>query len=1056
MYSITHIHKGGSSELPIYIPLDPDYCLTRASCELEIGKAGSLTLGIPQSNPAAEEIVCLTDEIILYRDNTEIFRGRAITSQNDFELTGTLTVEGVLSYLYDTYYTPFEFQGVPEDLLAAVVANHNSFVSAEKQFTVGNITVTDRNDYINRSSTSYLRTIDILADKFVGSSLGGYFRVRVSNGTKYLDYLSSYNTTATQEVKFGENILDLASEIEYGDSITAVLPLGAEDEETGERLTVASVNGGDIYVRDANLISTHGFIAECVEWDDVTVAANLLTKSQLYLAQASTFIATFTIRAIDLSFADITIPPLKIGDSVHVYSPAHGVNQWSELSRLTLDILDPKNDRYEFGLSRSSTSLTGRTAQTNRNIRDSVSSLTVNFHKIAADYITAEYLSANYVAAQDLEADVARLGFATVSELNAETARIDTALIGKANVSDLTAANANITNLQADYANVATLLNGNAGIGTLQNIHLTSQNAVIDSAVINTILANNAIVNQLISGKIITDDVEVASADGAISLKGSTQTFKDGEGNVRLQLGQDALGNFTFVLYDETGSGVLIDSTGIKESAIGDGLINDSKIASNARIQASKLDIQSLFSEVNGSSLTFNSSRIWFDEGNQSANQVFSQVQSNTTQIGQNTAAVAEASSKAMAAQAAADQALDAISGITTLNGFVVTLSNDAHVVHTFNDGTGGDYTEAYTVVKAYLGDTDVSDHTTFTALPSTSVQGTWNANTRTYQVTGLTDEDGYVDFQCAYGHDHVYLQTRSGANLQTRSGNNLTLRSGSATITKRFSISKAPDGKIGTSYKIQSSAEILRKDTTGFIPPSITFTAMYNDGVDMMDYTGRYKIEESTDGSSYTQTYISSEAEEEKVYTPTSTNVVAIRCTLYSADNSQKLDMKTVTALIDAQGILEDFSEVQAVVQQTTETVTTYTQAVDRLEVQFEDLEETVQGYSDGRLLYQTPSEDNGDGTVTVRARVYKDGEEATNEFPARWFTWKLRTETGTVTAPNGYWGYSTIVPKSLMGFNGVVVCRFKTFTEKYLQTRSGAYLCTRNGNRLVSYVEN
>ena len=664
-------------------------------------------------------------------------------------------------------------------------------------------------------------------------------------------------------------------------------------------------------------------------------------------------------------------------------------------------------------------------------------------------YATIANLNATNATIGELEADYGEFTELTAEEFNAINAEIT-----RLEAEDITAIHASITNLDAAYANIDTILNGNAGIGSLQNIHLTSQNAIIDSALVETMLAENAIVRQLIAGKIYTDDVEITSEDGTVSFKGGTQTFKDSLGNVRLQLGQDALGDFTFVLYDATGRGVLIDSTGIKESAIGNGLIKDSMVAANAGIQASKLDITSLFREMNNSTLSINSSRIWVDEAGQSMNQVYTQIQTNTTMIEQNTADTAEAASKAQAAQQAATEALDAIAGISTLTGFVVTLSNDAHVVHTYNDGSGGDYTEAFTVVKAYLGDTDVSDHTTFTAIPSSSVQGTWNANTKKYQVTGLSDDDGYVDFQCAYGHDHMYLTTRSGAYLQTRSGNNLTMPSGSATITKRFSISKAPDGKIGTSYDIQCSTSILRKDTSGFIPAYVTFSAMYNDGVDMRNYSGRYKIEESTDGTNYVQTYMSSAAEASKTYYPTSETVTAIRCTLYDATGNQKLDMQTVTTLIDAQGIMGDFADLQAAVQQTEQTVTTYTQAVDQLAVQFEHLESTVVGYSDGRLLYQTPYTDNGDGTVTVRAKVYKDGVDATTEFPARCFTWKLKTEAGTIEAPNGYYGYSTIVPKNLMGFGGVVIGRFATYTEAYLTTRSGAYLCTRSGNRLTDYV--
>lgn len=67
-----------------------------------------------------------------------------------------------------------------------------------------------------------------------------------------------------------------------------------------------------------------------------------------------------------------------------------------------------------------------------------------------------------------------------------------------------------------------------------------------------------------------------------ISFKNGTQQFYDNNGNVRIQIGQDATGDFKFVLYDETGEGVLIDSDGIKPSAISDGLIQTDMLANKA------------------------------------------------------------------------------------------------------------------------------------------------------------------------------------------------------------------------------------------------------------------------------------------------------------------------------------------------------------------------------------------------------------------------------------------------------------------------------------------
>ena len=239
MYRIAYIHKNSSTENALYIPGDDTYSLVSGKLQLEMGKAGSLTISLKSNNPARNDIVCLTDEIILYRKNVEIFRGRAITSQEDFNLTGTLIIEGCLAYLFDTWYGPFDFHDKPAVLLISLLENHNNLVEDRKKIQLGNITVTDKNDYVYRASEDYMRTLEILSSRFAETSLGGYFRVRIENGIKYLDYLQSYNTTATQAVEFGSNILDVAQKVEYGDLITALIPLGKKNDETGESVAVS-------------------------------------------------------------------------------------------------------------------------------------------------------------------------------------------------------------------------------------------------------------------------------------------------------------------------------------------------------------------------------------------------------------------------------------------------------------------------------------------------------------------------------------------------------------------------------------------------------------------------------------------------------------------------------------------------------------------------------------------------------------------------------------------------------------------------------------------------
>lgn len=102
-----------------------------------------------------------------------------------------------------------------------------------------------------------------------------------------------------------------------------------------------------------------------------------------------------------------------------------------------------------------------------------------------------------------------------------------------------------------------------------------------------------------------------------------------------MQAGRDAQGNFTFELFDETGKGVLIDSTGVQPGAIADGLIVNEMVSDTANIAASKLDIDSLFTAINDSTQVIKSNRIWLDDSGQSLNQAYTKMTQDITDIGE-------------------------------------------------------------------------------------------------------------------------------------------------------------------------------------------------------------------------------------------------------------------------------------------------------------------------------------------------------------------------------------------------------------------------------------
>lgn len=190
---------------------------------------------------------------------------------------------------------------------------------------------------------------------------------------------------------------------------------------------------------------------------------------------------------------------------------------------------------------------------------------------------------------------------ATVAEINTayiDKAYIDKLMVNYATIANLEAALAKIGILEADYATIQELLAGHITSGNIQSGSITG-----DSLNMKTIFVSDANILDLTAGKITsgsldTSKVTIQSKNGNIIIADATQQFKDNAGNLRLQLGQDAKGDFNFILYDATGNGVLIDSTGIKESAIADGMIKGEMIG-EGQIGGTKINWTSFVQEFN-------------------------------------------------------------------------------------------------------------------------------------------------------------------------------------------------------------------------------------------------------------------------------------------------------------------------------------------------------------------------------------------------------------------------------------------------------------------------
>lgn len=269
-----------------------------------------------------------------------------------------------------------------------------------------------------------------------------------------------------------------------------------------------------------------------------------------------------------------------------------------------------------------------------------------------------ENLKATKAEIEDLTALNAKIENLDVGDLSAVNAEIENLKATKAEITDLTATNATITNLNADVANIKTLVNGNLTSDNILSFLITAGKVTMEDAFIKDAHIANVNANKINAGVINTTNVSIVSEDGGISIVDETMQFKDENDVVRIQIGRDGSGNFTFVLYDENGTGQLINADGIQSSdAIKDGLIRDGHVSNDAAISGSKLDISSVITEINkDNSTTLKSSKIYLDEKGQSLEVAFNslstkvdtiqditisgdltaimeQVQSNTTEI---------------------------------------------------------------------------------------------------------------------------------------------------------------------------------------------------------------------------------------------------------------------------------------------------------------------------------------------------------------------------------------------------------------------------------------
>lgn len=356
--------------------------------QLEANTTGSFQFKIYNNHLYFDKINKLSSIIKIYQKDRLIFRGRVLEDTTDFYKAKNVDCEGELAFLLDSIYRPFDLRNQTisiKQFLTDLINNHNSQVQDFQKFILGDITVEDPNKKINFSSDTALKTWDIIKTRLI-DNYGGYLYITYNEyEMPILNYLVKPPNTSVQTIQFGQNMLDLSNLISGSEIFTAILPYGAKlkDEngnDTEERLTIKSVNGGIDYIYDEAMVKQYGLIfadPSKTTWDDVTTASNLLTKAKETLADGIQLIATIELKAIDLSNI-CDIQAFHFLDYIKILSVYHSIDKVYLLEKLEIDLFNPQNTTITLGETYKT--LTDVSKQSNTTI--------AKVEKIEKDYVT--------------------------------------------------------------------------------------------------------------------------------------------------------------------------------------------------------------------------------------------------------------------------------------------------------------------------------------------------------------------------------------------------------------------------------------------------------------------------------------------------------------------------------------------------------------------------------------------------------------------------------------------------------------------------------------------
>lgn len=205
----------------------------------EVSCAGSFECTIPTTHFFYNNIKRFNTKIFVYRNDEEFpyWDGRVFDESTDIYNNRNVYCEGALSYFNDTHQPQREYKAMTcRQVLEAIISIHNSKVDAIRQFKAGIAPVVfNPDEYFYTQYESSLDAINKLAEEFDCEIRVRWGVDENDNPVRYIDFIKEFTDVSTQQIIFGENLLDFTRSYDMSNLVTVLLPLGKMEASDSTR-----------------------------------------------------------------------------------------------------------------------------------------------------------------------------------------------------------------------------------------------------------------------------------------------------------------------------------------------------------------------------------------------------------------------------------------------------------------------------------------------------------------------------------------------------------------------------------------------------------------------------------------------------------------------------------------------------------------------------------------------------------------------------------------------------------------------------------------------------